>query len=85
MPPTAHDNKQPTNTSRPIHFTWKRIRLYDRVLTMILYEAAVEAQQAVVISLSGRPKYKWRHVPPATVELQKRASKFLRIGAKTLM
>ena len=85
MPPTALDNKQPANNNRPIHFTWKRIRLYDRVLTMILYEAAVEAQQAVVISLSGRPKNKWRPVPLATVELQKRASKFLRIGAETLM
>jgi DNA topoisomerase III len=87
VPPAAGlDAHHPNDTSsRPIHFTWKRNRLYDRVLTMALYEAALDAQQAVVTSLTGRPKNKWRPVPLATVELQKRASKFLRIGAETLM
>ena len=88
VPPSAHENVEQAenkNSSRPIHFTWKRNRLYDRVLTMVLYEAALDAQQAVVTSLTGRPKNKWRPVPLATVELQKRASKFLRIGAETLM
>lgn len=73
-----------TNT-RPIHLKWKRDRLYDRVLTMALYDSCLEAGEATVISLSGRPKNKWRPVPLATVELQKRASKYLRIGSETLM
>jgi DNA topoisomerase-3 len=77
----------PTNAvqNRPIHFTWKRARLYDRVVTMALYEACLEAQTAVVCDMQGRPKHKWRPVPLATVELQKRASKFLRYGAEQVM
>ena len=35
--------------------------------------------------LQGRPKNKWRPVPLATVELQKRASRYLRIGSESLM
>jgi DNA topoisomerase III len=73
------------NNTRPIHLKWKRDRLYDRVLTMAFYDACLEAGEATVISLSGRPKNKWRPVPLATVELQKRASKYLRIGSETLM
>ena len=72
-------------SSRPIHFTWKRTRLYDRLCTLALYDACLDAGQAEVTQLTGRPKNKWRPVPLATVELQKRASKFLRIGSETLM
>lgn len=39
----------------------------------------------VVTELSGRPKNKWRPVPLATVELQKRASRYLRLGSQGLM
>ncbi len=74
-----------TNQNRPIHFTWKRNRLYDRIMTLAFYEACLEAQVAVVTQLQGRPKNKWRPVPLATVELQKRASRYLRIGSETLM
>jgi DNA topoisomerase-3 len=70
---------------RTVNFNWKRTRLYDRLLTMVLYESCLEAGEAVVTSLTGRPKNRWRPVPLATVELQKRASKYLRIGSETLM
>lgn len=70
---------------RPIHFQWKRGRLYDRVLTMALYEDCLAAGEATVTNLTGRPKNKWRPVPLATVELQKRASRYLRISSETLM
>jgi len=52
---------------------------------MVLYESCLDAGEAVVTSLEGRPKNKWRPVPLATVELQKRASRYLRIGSETLM
>jgi DNA topoisomerase-3 len=71
--------------NRTIHLTWNRGRLFDRTLTAYLYENCVEAQEAIVTKLHGRPKNKWRPVPLATVELQKRASRFLRMGAETLM
>ena len=74
-----------SSSSRSIHFQWKRGRLYDQTLTMILYESCLDAREAVVTSLQGRPKNKWRPVPLATVELQKRASRYLRIGSETLM
>ena len=81
------DNAAPNNTnaSRPIQFQWKRGRLYDPTLTQYLYEACLEAGDAVVTQLQGRPKNKWRPVPLATVELQKRASRYLRIGSEQVM
>lgn len=97
--PTNNDNEQDdfdtqrpqqggsnnNNAERPISFTWKRQRLYDQTFTLNLYEACLNDGTAVVTNLSGRPKRKWRPVPLATVELQKRASRYLRIGSETLM
>jgi DNA topoisomerase-3 len=74
-----------SENDRPIHFTWKRNRLYDQLVTLSLYESCLEAQMAVVTQMNGRPKNKWRPVPLATVELQKRASRYLRIGSESLM
>ena len=77
-----------TNENAPgksIHFTWKRGRLYDSVATAFFYESCLDAREAVVTHLTGRPKNKWRPVPLATVELQKRASRYLRLGAEQLM
>jgi DNA topoisomerase III len=74
-----------SSSSRPINFTWKRGRLYDQLLTSVLYEMCLDDGQAVVTSMEGRPKNKWRPVPLATVELQKRASMYLRIGSEQLM
>ncbi len=71
--------------SRAIALSWKRVRLYDRTTTAAIHDACLEAGEAIVISLTGRPKNKWRPVPLATVELQKRASKYLRIGSEDLM
>ena len=79
-------NNQHDNTAgRPIVFTWKRGRIHDQMMCLCFYESCLEAGEAVVTELSGRPKNKWRPVPLATVELQKRASKYLRIGSETLM
>lgn len=83
--PTHNNSNGNNHHNRPIHFTWKRNRLYDRIATLCLYESCLEASAAVVTHLQGRPKNKWRPVPLATVELQKRASRYLRIGSETLM
>ena len=82
---TSINNSNNEQVSRPITFSWERNRLYDRLLTATLYEACFDAERAVVTKLVGRPKNKWRPVPLATVELQKRASRYLRIGSETLM
>lgn len=75
--PNVYNNRQ---TGRPINLNWKRVRLYDRSTTTAIYDACLEAGEAVVTSVGGRPKNKWRPVPLATVELQKRASKYLRVS-----
>lgn len=72
-------------SGRHITFSWKRTRLYDRTLTLALYESCLDDGTAVVTHMNGRPKNKWRPVPLATVELQKRASMYLKIGSETLM
>ena len=76
---------QPNGRGRAIHFKWKRERIYDQITTLALYESCLDAEEATVTSLTGRPKNKWRPVPLATVELQKRASRYLRIGSESLM
>lgn len=83
--PRTDEGNNHDRPGRLIHFSWKRHYLYDRVMTLALYEACLEAQVAVVTQLQGRPKNKWRPVPLATVELQIRASSYLRIGSETLM
>lgn len=70
---------------RTLTLSWKRQRLYDRICTLVIYESCLDEEEAVVKSVTGRPKNKWRPVPLATVELQKRASKYLRIGSEQLM
>ena len=92
VPPTTgpyqNDNASRANNaqrSRAVDFAWKRGRLYDRLLTLVLYESCLDAGEAIVTSLTGRPKSRWRPIPLATVELQKRASKYLRLGSELLM
>jgi DNA topoisomerase-3 len=80
-----HQQQNSGNRIRPIFLKWQRERLYDRAMTMALYESCLDAEEAVVVSLTGRPKNKWRPIPLATVELQKRASRYLRIGSESLM
>lgn len=82
---SSNYNNPQQQAPRPIHFTWKRGHLFDRMVTLTLYETCLDSQEAVVTNLQGRPKNKWRPVPLATVELQKRASRYLRIGSETLM
>jgi DNA topoisomerase-3 len=80
-------NNHRNNQSRPLAFTWKRQRLYDRLATLAIYESCLDTTPclATVTKLEGRPKNKWRPVPLATIELQKRAARYLRIGSETLM
>lgn len=44
------------NHGRAFIFTWKRTRLYDRIVTLALYESCLEAQNVVVTELTGLPK-----------------------------
>lgn len=65
-------------------FSWNRRRLFDRFATVIALETCFEGERggmAQVIRSDARPTFKTRPVPLNTVELAKKASRFLRMGS----
>jgi DNA topoisomerase III len=66
-------------------FSWARGRLYDKLSCILLYEICVEGAVATVIDCHSRPATKQRPVPLNTIELQKRASRFLRMSSEETM
>jgi DNA topoisomerase-3 len=77
--------KDPSHQSREITFSWKRIRLFDHISTLAIYKLILEAGKGRVISTNGKSKRKFRPTPLATVERQKRASKYLRLSSEQTM
>ncbi|XP_052264208.1 DNA topoisomerase 3-alpha-like isoform X2 [Dreissena polymorpha] len=68
-----------------VEFTWKRNRLFDYMSCFVLYEQCLESPLARVVDTKGRSKSKWRPQALDTVELEKIASRKLRINAKETM
>ncbi|XP_068762622.1 DNA topoisomerase 3-alpha-like isoform X2 [Montipora capricornis] len=68
-----------------VDFTWKRGRLFHRLPCLVLYQICLENPKAKVLSTSSRPKSKWRPLPLDTVELEKLASRKLKINSKETM
>ncbi|XP_019872230.2 DNA topoisomerase 3-alpha [Aethina tumida] len=66
-------------------FTWKRDRLFDKNSVEAILDICKENSQAKVESVESKPKSKWRPVPLDTVEMEKSASKKLRMNAKEAM
>jgi len=66
-------------------FHWQRNRLFDKVSSIALYEMCVQKPTATVISIVSQPKRKYRPLPLTTVELQKHASKKLRLSSEQVM
>lgn len=66
-------------------FKWKRERVFDRIACLCIYEALVESPVALVESIDKRPTWKRKPLPLTTVELQKRASRWLRISSEQTM
>ncbi|CAD5122782.1 DgyrCDS11189 [Dimorphilus gyrociliatus] len=73
------------NDGSSVDFSWKRNRLFDYDLCLALYEQCIEVPIANVTDVRTRPKSKWRPVALDTVELEKLASRKLRINAKETM
>ena len=80
-----NSNSNVSRAGRTLKMTWKRGRLYDRTLALSLYAQCLEYGLATVVEVQGRAKNKWRPLPLATVELQKRCAKYLRIGSESFM
>lgn len=66
-------------------FSWKRGRLFNQRVCSIFCAICQENPTALVVNVISKPKSKWRPVPLDTVELEKTASKKLKINAKTTM
>ncbi|XP_060521487.1 DNA topoisomerase 3-alpha [Cylas formicarius] len=74
-----------TRNDLTTEFTWKRERLFDERSCRAILDHCLENPRAVVESVDGRPKSKWRPLPLDTVEMEKNVSKKLRINAKETM
>uniref|UniRef100_A0A669QA73 DNA topoisomerase n=1 Tax=Phasianus colchicus TaxID=9054 RepID=A0A669QA73_PHACC len=66
-------------------FNWKRNRLFNHTACLVLYHMCMEDPVATVVEVGSKPKSKWRPLPLDTVELEKLASRKLKINAKETM
>lgn len=66
-------------------FNWRRNRLFDRAVVIVLFERCLAAKMAKVTKVQEKPTSKWRPLPLTTVELQKNASRFLRMNGQQAM
>lgn len=68
-----------------VEFSWKRNRLFNHTVCLVVYQICMEDPIATVTSVTSKPKSKWRPLPLDTVEMEKLVSRKLRIGAKETM
>ncbi|KAG7290478.1 hypothetical protein NEMBOFW57_000480 [Staphylotrichum longicolle] len=68
-----------------VNFNWSRHRLFDRMSVVILYERCLTAKTAKVTKVQEKPTKKWKPLPLTTVELQKMATRFLRMSGQQAM
>ncbi|XP_054464313.1 LOW QUALITY PROTEIN: DNA topoisomerase 3-alpha [Anoplopoma fimbria] len=68
-----------------VEFSWKRNRLFNHTACLVLYQICMEDPIATVTSVTSKPKSKWRPLPLDTVEMEKLASRKLKISAKETM
>ncbi|CAF4845799.1 unnamed protein product [Pieris macdunnoughi] len=68
-----------------VDFNWERVRLFDQEACQVLHDICTESPLATVTDVKTKPKSKWRPLPLDTVELEKLASRKLKINAKETM
>lgn len=68
-----------------VNFSWARHRLFDKASVIILYERCLAAKKARVTKVQEKPTKKWKPLPLTTVELQKMATRFLRMTGQQAM
>uniref|UniRef100_UPI00398EE5A6 DNA topoisomerase 3-alpha n=1 Tax=Pristiophorus japonicus TaxID=55135 RepID=UPI00398EE5A6 len=73
------------NEDGNVEFNWKRHRLFSHTACLVLYQICMEDPVATVLDVFTKPKSKWRPLPLDTVELEKLASRKLKINAKETM
>ncbi|KAK3289391.1 DNA topoisomerase 3-alpha, partial [Cymbomonas tetramitiformis] len=73
---------RPAPNQAKADFNWRRGRMFDHMAATILYEMCIDAPIATVTKASGRESLKHPPVPLNTLEMQKRGSRYLRLGAE---
>lgn len=68
-----------------VNFNWSRHRLFDRMAVVLFYERCLSAKVAKVTKVEEKPTRKWKPLPLTTVELQKMATRFLRLTGQQTM
>ena len=70
---------------KEVKFKWDRDRLFDKVITLTIYEKIVEAGKGKIIRVTNNPKVRLRPIPLNTTEMQKLVSKKLKINSHETM
>ncbi|XP_073996996.1 topoisomerase 3-alpha isoform X2 [Rhodnius prolixus] len=65
-----------------VAFRWSRDKLFDEAICIALLDRCKENPLAKILKVEGKPKSKWRPLPLDTTEMEKMASRKLRITAK---
>lgn len=68
-----------------VNFKWKRVRLFDRLAIVVLYERCLNAKTAKVTKMEKKPTSKWKPLPLTTLELQTNGTKYLRMNSQRVM
>lgn len=70
---------------KQVKFSWARNRLFDRMTAVLLYERCLAAKKAKVTKVQEKPTRKFKPLPLTTVELQKAATRLLRMSGQQAM
>nr|CCA26226.1 DNA topoisomerase putative [Albugo laibachii Nc14] len=81
----VHSPSEPLDKRASTKFTWKRQRLYDRLSCLVIYELVLQNPIATINFVEKKATWKRKPLPLTTVELQKRASRWLRISSEETM
>lgn len=81
----AKDEEEAGGRKKTLSFAWERHRLYDHLACLTLYEMCLAASEATVVHCDNKPTCKPRPCPLNTIELQKEASRHLRLSSDRTM
>ncbi|ODA80100.1 hypothetical protein RJ55_03058 [Drechmeria coniospora] len=70
---------------KQVQFSWARGHLFDRMTAVVLYERCLEAKKAKVLTVQEKPTRNFKPLPLTTVELQKAATRMLRMSGQQAM
>jgi len=67
------------------NFTWKRNRIFDKIICFVIYQRCLEHSQAEVVKSQKEKKLKFRPQPLNTIQMQKLVSKKLKLSSAKAM